>query len=104
MALCFMAAPLRAAEPETRVLFLNATDPYLPGYLAIDAAMRETLAKNTTRRFQYFTETLDAQRFALADFEQVRPVMIFLSGPMKRRESPGSEATESRAARCRPHS
>jgi signal transduction histidine kinase len=67
---CGIVAPLRAAEPETNVLFLNALDPYLPAYLVVDAAMRETLAKNTTQRFQHFTETLDAQRFSFREFEQ----------------------------------
>ena len=70
-----LASPLRAAEPETRVLILNATDPYLPAYLVIDAAMRETLAKDTTRRFVYFSEPLDAQRF---DWKQYEPEYLAL--------------------------
>ena len=60
---------LAAAEPETRILILNATDPYLPAYQVIDAAMRETLAKDTTRRFEYFSETLDWQRFNGKQYE-----------------------------------
>ena len=32
--------------------------------------MREALAKKTKGRFQFFTETLDAQRFAFTEFEQ----------------------------------
>jgi hypothetical protein len=70
MALCVVAAPERVAAQETRVLFLNATDPYLPAYVVIDSAMRAALAKNTTRRFQFFSETLDAQRFPFSGFEQ----------------------------------
>ena len=70
VALCIMAAPLRAVEPETRVLVLIATHPYVPGLLALDNAMREELAKDTTQRFQFFTESLDAQRFAFGDFDQ----------------------------------
>lgn len=69
-ALCIMAAPLRAVEPETRVLVLIATHPYVPGLLALDNAMREELAKDTTQRFQFFSESLDAQRFAFGDFDQ----------------------------------
>ena len=69
-ALCVVAMPLHAAERETRVLILNGTDPTLPAFLVHDAAMREALAKSTTQRFQFFSEALDAHRFAFADFEQ----------------------------------
>ena len=69
-ALCFGAMPPHAAERETRVLILNGTDPTLPVFLVQDSAMRETLAKNPTHRFHFFSETLDAFRFAFADFEQ----------------------------------
>ena len=44
--------------------------PTLPAFLVHDAAMREALAKSTTQRFQFFSEALDAHRFAFADFEQ----------------------------------
>ena len=70
VALCIMAAPLRAVEPETRVPVLIATHPYVPGLLALDNAMREELAKDTTQRFQFLSESLDAQRFAFGDFDQ----------------------------------
>ena len=46
VALWIMAAPLQAAERETRVLVLNGADPYLPAYRVIDSSMRETLAKD----------------------------------------------------------
>jgi signal transduction histidine kinase len=75
VALAGLASSLRAAEPETRVLILNASDPYLPAYLVIDAAMRETLAKDTTRRFVYFSEPLDAQRF---DWKKYEPEYLSL--------------------------
>ena len=75
IALGILASPLRAAEVETRVLILNATDPYLPAYRVIDAAMRETLAKDTPRRFVYFSETMDAQRF---DWKQFEPEFLAL--------------------------
>jgi hypothetical protein len=64
-----ITAPLRAAQPETRILLLNAADPYLPAYVVIDEAMRETLAQDTTRQFEYFSETLDGQRFDWRKFE-----------------------------------
>ena len=57
------AAPAYAAEEEARVLILNALDPYGPGYLLIDAAMRASLAKETTRRIVLYSEQLDTQRF-----------------------------------------
>jgi signal transduction histidine kinase len=69
VALAALASLPRAAEPETRVLILNAADPYLPAYLVVDVAMRESLAKDTTRRFVYFSEPLDAQRFDWKKYE-----------------------------------
>ena len=69
-ALCVVATPPRAADRETRVLVLNGTDPYLPAFRVINSSMRETLAKDPTRRFQFFAETLDAHRFAFGKFEQ----------------------------------
>ena len=64
------AAPQRATAQDTNVLFLIATHPHVPAFLVTDSAMREALAKKTKGRFQFFTETLDAQRFAFAEFEQ----------------------------------
>jgi signal transduction histidine kinase len=68
-ALAVMASPPAAAQQETRILILNATDPYLPAFQMIDAAMREALAKHPTRHFVYFSETLDAQRFDWKQYE-----------------------------------
>ena len=45
-ALCIFAMPLLAAERETRVLFINGVDPTLPAFLLMDAATRDTLARN----------------------------------------------------------
>lgn len=56
------AAPV-PAEEEARVLILNALDPYLPAYLAIDTAMRANLAEETGRRIVLYSELLDGQRF-----------------------------------------
>jgi signal transduction histidine kinase len=66
---CVLAPPARAAEEESRVLILNGLDPYLPAYLAIDAAMRASLASETTRRIVLYSETLDTQRFAIEHLE-----------------------------------
>jgi hypothetical protein len=62
--LCITAVPARSAE-EARVLILNGLDPYLPAYLAIDGAMRASLANETSRRIVLYSESLDAQRFAI---------------------------------------
>jgi hypothetical protein len=61
--LCITAVPARSAEEEARVLILNGLDPYLPAYLAIDGAMRSSLANETSRRIVLYSELLDAQRF-----------------------------------------
>ena len=67
--LCSVAFPARAAENEARVLILNGADPYLPAYVAVDAAMRASLAEETARRIVFFSETLDAQRFSMEALE-----------------------------------
>jgi signal transduction histidine kinase len=67
--LCIAAVPVHAAEEEARVLILNALDPYLPAYLAIDSAMRASLANEGTRRIVLYSEQLDAQRFAIESLE-----------------------------------
>ena len=69
LVLGWIAVPLHAAEEEARVLILNGVDPYLPAYLAIDSAMRESLANETTRRIVFFSEPLDAQRFPVEALE-----------------------------------
>ena len=61
--------PAYAAEEEARVLILNGVDPYLPAYLAIDSAMRASLANETARRIVFFSESLDAQRFSVEALE-----------------------------------
>jgi signal transduction histidine kinase len=66
---CMAATPASAAEDPARVLILNALDPYLPAYLAIDGAMRANLASDTGRRIVLFSEPLDAQRFAVEPLE-----------------------------------
>jgi signal transduction histidine kinase len=67
--LCIAAVPAHAGEEEARVLILNALDPYLPAYQAIDSAMRASLAEETTKRIVLYSELLDAQRFATESLE-----------------------------------
>ena len=62
-------APAAADVPEARVLILNALDPYLPAYQAIDSAMRAQLAGQTDQRIVLYSELLDAQRFGAESLE-----------------------------------
>jgi signal transduction histidine kinase len=66
---CMLALPARAADEAARVLILNGLDPYLPAYLAIDGAMRASLADETARRIVLYSEPLDTQRFAIEHME-----------------------------------
>jgi signal transduction histidine kinase len=66
---------VHANETEARVLLLNGTDPNLPANAAIDRAMREALARDSTGHIIYFSESLDAQRFAI---EALEPEMLAL--------------------------
>jgi len=64
-----IAVPLRAAEEEARVLMLYGLDPYLPPFLAMDKAMRESLAGEAGGPVHFFSESLDSQRFAMETLE-----------------------------------
>ena len=66
---CVAVLPVHAADDDARVLILNGLDPYLPAYLAIDNAMRTSLAKESTKRIVLYSEPLDAQRFAVGPRE-----------------------------------
>ncbi|HUN68090.1 MAG TPA: ATP-binding protein [Burkholderiales bacterium] len=69
LALCCTAGPLRAAGEEVRVLMLYGVDPYLPPFLTMDKAVRESLAGKTDRPISFFMESLDSQRFAMESLE-----------------------------------
>ena len=69
LVLSFISAPVHAAKEEARVLMLYGIDPYLPPFLAMDRAMRESLAASADRRINFFSESLDSQRFALETLE-----------------------------------
>jgi len=75
LVLSCIALPLHAAEEEAHVLMLYGLDPYLPPFLAMDKAMRESLAGETERRAVYFSESLDSQRFAM---EKLEPELVAL--------------------------
>jgi signal transduction histidine kinase len=64
-----IAGPLQAAEDEAGVLVLYGLDPYLPPFLAMDRAMRESLASGTKRQINFYSESLDSQRFAMKTLE-----------------------------------
>jgi hypothetical protein len=66
---CVAVLLVHAADDDARVLILNGLDPYLPAYLAIDNAMRTSLAKESTKRIVLYSEPLDAQRFAVGPRE-----------------------------------
>ena len=69
LVLCCMSGPMHAAEQEARVLMLYGLDPYLPPFLAMDKAMRASLASETSGPIQFFSESLDSQRFAMEAME-----------------------------------
>jgi signal transduction histidine kinase len=75
IALYGIALPLYAAGEEARVLMLYGVDPYLPPFLTMDKAMRESLAGDAGRPVHFFSESLDSQRIAL---ERLEPELLAL--------------------------
>lgn len=69
LALCCVAGPLHAAKEDAHVLMLYGLDPYLPPFLAMDKAVRESLVTVNDGRVIFFTESLDSQRFAIGPME-----------------------------------
>ncbi len=70
------AISAQAAKPNSpiperplRVVVLNATDPTLPAFMAIDKGTRAAFADPGGPRFDVYSETLDVMRFANANFE-----------------------------------
>ncbi|MCG6943679.1 MAG: hypothetical protein LJE69_20810, partial [Thiohalocapsa sp.] len=57
------AAPQHSGGVPRRVVILNATDPYLPAFLALDGAMREVIRTDSTDPVELFAESLDMHRF-----------------------------------------
>jgi signal transduction histidine kinase len=52
-----------------RVVILNATDPYLPAFLVLDSALRETIRAGRSVPTELFAETLDMHRFPRTQFD-----------------------------------
>lgn len=51
------------------VVILNATDPYLPAFQALDSALRETIHADSRMPVEFYSESLDMHRFPRAQFE-----------------------------------
>jgi len=75
LALCCVAAPLHAAEEDAHVVMLYGLDPYLPPFLVMDKAVRESIASGKGAQAIFFSETLDSQRFAM---ETLEPELVAL--------------------------
>ena len=52
-----------------RVVFLNATDPYLPAFIAIDGALRKAINTGAVEPVELYTEALDMYRFPRSKIE-----------------------------------
>jgi signal transduction histidine kinase len=58
------SAQARDTQGEARrVVILNATDPYLPAFLALDRALREAIRAGSRLPVEFYAETLDMHRF-----------------------------------------
>lgn len=53
-----------------RVVILNATDPYLPAFLALDGAQREAIRAGSRVPVELYAEALDMHRFPRALLDQ----------------------------------
>jgi signal transduction histidine kinase/ABC-type uncharacterized transport system substrate-binding protein len=73
LAMALGSAPARADQADGashRVVILNATDPYLPAFIVLDHALRDEIRTKVDERVEFYSETLDMQRFPRAKFEQ----------------------------------
>lgn len=64
--LTFIGVPTQASdtvEETRRVVILNATDPYLPAFLALEQGLRATIQKDSAVPVELYAETLDMHRF-----------------------------------------
>jgi len=53
-----------------RVVILNATDQYLPAFIALDGVMRDVVRAESKVAPEFFAESLDMHRFPLSDFDE----------------------------------
>ncbi|HOM12410.1 MAG TPA: HAMP domain-containing sensor histidine kinase [Rubrivivax sp.] len=60
------AAAAQGADAAPQVLVISGTDPYLPAFVAIDAAMREAVARRHPGAVNWIHESIDTTRFGRA--------------------------------------
>jgi hypothetical protein len=58
------STPGRKPTDSAQVLVITGTDPYLPAFVAIDAAMRDAVAKNRQAPVNWLYESIDTLRFS----------------------------------------
>jgi signal transduction histidine kinase len=66
---CAAASADQVQGSNWRVVILNATDPYLPAFIVLDHALRDEVRAKADGRVEFYSETLDMQRFPRAKFE-----------------------------------
>jgi signal transduction histidine kinase len=69
------AAAPRAGEDAAQVLVITGSDPYLPAFVAIDAAMREAVARQASQRVLWLYEPVDTLRFAAAPDQRLAELL-----------------------------
>ena len=72
-------ASVAAPDPEKplAILTLNGGDPYLPAYIALERAIRDTIVAGAGRPVEFYTETLDMLRFPRGQFEPEIQALLY---------------------------
>ena len=68
-------APGRKPTDAAQVLVITGTDPYLPAFVAIDAAMRGAVAKSRQAPVNWLYESLDTLRFSARPDHQLADLL-----------------------------
>jgi signal transduction histidine kinase len=68
-------APDRKPTDAAQVLVITGSDPYLPAFVAIDAAMRAAVAKNRQGPVNWLYESIDTLRFSARPDHQLADVL-----------------------------
>lgn len=68
-------APGLKPADTAQVLVITGSDPYLPAFVAIDAAMREAVARQAGRRVLWLYEPVDTLRFAAAPDQRLAELL-----------------------------
>ena len=71
-----MARAQAAGSQTRRVVILNATDPYLPAFLALDSALRDVIGTESKVPTELYAEALDMHRFPRELLEQDEVAML----------------------------